>query len=110
MADDPEKLSQTIRYRSGPGYDHEHFSFIPLNERPKLDWPNNAKIAWCVYLYLEYLELDPPQNSIRDPRYGGALGSHFPDYLNYSVREHGNRIVFWRVLDLLDKYNIKPTR
>ena len=109
MADNPEKLSQTIRYRSGPGYDHEHFSFIPLNERPKLDWPNNAKIAWCVYLYLEYLELDPPQNSIRDPRYGGALGSHFPDYLNYSVREHGNRIGFWRVLDLLDKYNIKPT-
>ena len=102
-------LSQTVRYRSGPGYDHNHFPFVPLNERPNILWPNGSKIAWCVYLFLEYLELDPPEGSIRDPRYGGALGSHFPDYLNYSVREHGNRIGFWRILDILDKYNIKPT-
>jgi allantoinase len=103
------KISQTVRYRSGAGYDHENFLFTPLNQRQPITWPNGAKIAWCVYLYLEYLELDPAANTVRDPRYGGALGSHFPDYLNYSVREHGNRIGFWRVLEVLDKYNIKPT-
>ena len=53
--------------------------------------------------------MDPAENTVKDPRYGGALGSHFPDYLNYSVREHGNRIGFLRVLEVLDKYNIKPT-
>jgi peptidoglycan/xylan/chitin deacetylase (PgdA/CDA1 family) len=103
------KISQTVRYRSGAGYEHENFPFTPLNQRQAITWPNGAKIAWCVYLYLEYLELDPAENTVRDPRYGGALGSHFPDYFNYSVREHGNRIGFWRVLEVLDKYDIKPT-
>lgn len=109
MSDDTAKLPQTIRYRQGAGYDHGHFPYSPLNQRKPVAWPGGAKIAWCVYLYLEYLELDPPEGTARDPRYGGALGSHFPDYLNYSHREHGNRVGFWRVLDLLDKYGIKPT-
>ncbi|HKK31435.1 MAG TPA: polysaccharide deacetylase family protein [Alphaproteobacteria bacterium] len=103
------KLAQTARYREGRGYDHDHFEWNPLPERPSVAWPNGARMAWCVYLYLEYLELDPPEGSVRDPRYGGALGSHFPDYLNYSHREHGNRVGFWRVLALLDKYGIKAT-
>jgi allantoinase len=103
------KLPQTTRYRDGAGYDHGHFPYSPLNQRQPVAWPGGAKMAWCVYLYLEYLELDPPTNAVRDPRYGGALGSHFPDYLNYSHREHGNRIGVFRVLDMLDKHGIKAT-
>ena len=88
---DANKPPQTVRYREGRGYEHPHFEWSPLTERAPVAWPGGARIAWCVYLYLEYLELDPPAGSVRDPRYGGALGSHFPDYLNYSHREHGNR-------------------
>jgi len=106
---DADKLPKTTRYRDGAGYDHGHFPYSPLNARKPVAWPGGAKIAWCVYLYLEYLEIDPPEGSVRDPRYGGALGSYFPDYLNYSHREHGNRIGFWRVLEILDKHGIKPT-
>jgi len=106
---DASKLPQTVRYRDGAGYDHPHFAWSPLPSRPAMAWPGGARIAFCVYLYLEYLELDPPEGSVRDPRYGGALGSHFPDYLNYSHREHGNRVGFWRVLEVLDKHGIKPT-
>lgn len=109
MSSDTREPTQTVRYRQGAGYDHDHFPYSPLTERKPLAWPGGARIAWCVYLYLEYLELDPPEGTTRDPRYGGALGSHFPDYLNYSHREHGNRVGFWRVLELLDKYAIKPT-
>jgi peptidoglycan/xylan/chitin deacetylase (PgdA/CDA1 family) len=109
MSDEISKPPQTLRYRQGAGYDHGHFNYSPLSQRKPVAWPGGAKIAWCVYLYLEYLELDPPEGTARDPRYGGALGSHFPDYLNYSHREHGNRVGFWRVLDLLDKHGIKPT-
>lgn len=106
---DANKPPQTVRYREGRGYDHPHFEWSPLTERAPVAWPGGARIAWCVYLYLEYLELDPPAGSVRDPRYGGALGSHFPDYLNYSHREHGNRVGFWRVLEVLDKHGIQPT-
>ena len=110
-----EKISQTVRYRSGAGYDHEHFAFTPLNHQGSccksclLYTSDAADDTPCVDLGVEYLELDPAENTVKDPRYGGALGSHFPDYLNYSVREHGNRIGFWRILEILDKYEIKPT-
>jgi allantoinase len=106
---DASKQPQTIRYRQGAGYDHSHFGWSPLPSRPAVAWPGVARMAWTVYLYLEYLELDPPADAVRDPRYGGALGSHFPDYLNYSHREHGNRVGFWRVLEVLDRHGIKPT-
>ncbi len=104
-----EKPGQTIRYRAGAGYDHDHFDYVPLPKRSPMAWPEGARIAFCVYLYLEYLELDPPEGTVRDPRYGGALGSHFPDYVNYSRREHGNRIGVFRVLDALDRHAIKAT-
>lgn len=103
------RTGQTARYRDGAGYDHDHFAYSALPQRPPLKWPDGARIAFCVYLYLEYLELDPPAGSVRDPRYGGALGSHFPDYLNYSHREYGNRIGVFRVLDALDRHGIRAT-
>ncbi len=103
------KPGQTVRYRQGAGYDHDHFDFSALPNRPAVAWPGGAKLAFCVYLYLEYLELDPPAGSLRDPRYGGALGSHFPDYLNYSHREYGNRIGIFRILDTLERHGIMAT-
>lgn len=103
------KPSQTVRYRDGAGYDHDHFDYTPLPARPAIAWPDGARIAFCVYLYLEYLELDPPEGTVRDPRYGGALGSNFPDYLNYSHREYGNRIGVFRILDALDRHGLKAT-
>jgi allantoinase len=108
MTDDA-KQPQTVCFREGRGYDHEHFDWSPLPSRKPVAWPDKSRIAWCVYLYLEYLELDPPKDAVRDSRYGGALGSHFPDYLNYSHREHGNRVGFWRVLEVLDRHGIKAT-
>lgn len=100
---------QTVRYREGAGYDHDHFPYAPLPQRQPLKWPEGARVAFCVYLYLEYLELDPPAGTVRDPRYGGALGSHFPDYLNYSLREYGNRIGVFRILEALSKHGLKAT-
>jgi peptidoglycan/xylan/chitin deacetylase (PgdA/CDA1 family) len=104
-----EKPSQTVRYRQGAGYDHDHFDYSPLPRRSPLAWPGGARIAFSVYLYLEYLELDPPAGTVRDPRYGGALGSYFPDYLNYSHREYGNRVGVFRVLDALNRHGLKAT-
>lgn len=104
-----DKPGQTARYRRGAGYDHGHFAYSPLPGRKPVAWPGRARLACCVYLYLEYLELDPPEGTVRDPRYGGALGSHFPDYLNYSHREYGNRVGVFRLLDALDRHGFKAT-
>ncbi|MCB1739575.1 MAG: polysaccharide deacetylase family protein [Gammaproteobacteria bacterium] len=100
---------QTQRYRDGAGYDHPHYEWQPLPGRAPLEWPNGARLAVTAFLRVEYLELDPPADAVGDPRFGGALGSYFPDFQNYSRREFGNRVGIFRVLDILERHGIRAT-
>ncbi len=100
---------QTRRYRAGAGYDHDHFAWSPDRARTPIEWPNSAKTAITALVYLEYMELDPPQDSVHDARFAGALGSYYPDYQNYSRREFGNRVGIFRVLDILERHGIRAT-
>ena len=102
-------VDQTRRYRSGAGYDHEHFAWQPAPERAAIDWPNGAQTAVMALLYFEYMEIDPPKDAVSDARFAGALGSYFPDYQNYSRREFGNRVGIFRVLDILERHGIRAT-
>ena len=92
-----------------PGMDHPHHPFWPLPSRPRLGWPDGARLAFWVLLHLEYWELDPPEDAVRDPRFVGELGSFFPDYRTWTQRDYGNRVGIFRVLELLDRYGLKVT-
>jgi len=92
-----------------PGMDHPHHPFWPLPSRPKLQWPNGARLAFWVLLHLEYWELDPPEGAFRDPRFSGEFGSFFPDYRSWTQRDYGNRVGIFRVLEVLDRYGLKVT-
>jgi peptidoglycan/xylan/chitin deacetylase (PgdA/CDA1 family) len=92
-----------------PGMDHPHYPFSPLPTRPVLHWPEGARVALWVLLHLEYRELDPPADAVRDRTQDGELGSFFPDYKNYSQREYGNRIGIFRIFELFDRYQLKVT-
>ena len=98
---------QTIRYRDGHGYDHPHYDWDPLHRRTPLIWPDNKQIAVSAHVYLEYMELDPPEDAIADARFASALGSYFPDFQNYSRREFGNRVGIFRVLEILERYGLR---
>ena len=100
---------QTIRYRDGHGYDHPHYDWDPLHRRTPLIWPDNKQIAVSAHVYLEYMELDPPEDAIADARFASALGSYFPDFQNYSRREFGNRVGIFRVLEILERYRLQVT-
>ena len=100
---------QTTRYRDGHGYDQAHYDWNPLHRREPLVWPDNARIAVSVYVYLEYMELDPREEAVADARFTGALGSYYPDFQNYSRREFGNRVGIFRVLEILERYGLQVT-
>lgn len=89
------------------GMDHTLYDFSPFPKRPKLDWPKGARIAFMVVLHLEYWQLMAAEDSYRDPRHVGEFGSFVPDYRTWTQREHGNRIGVFRVLDVLDRYQIR---
>jgi len=108
MTDRPMS-DQTRRYREGPGYDHPHYRWSPLPKRDPFTWPDGKRTAVAAFVYVEYLELDPPEGVVGDPRFGGALGSYYPDFQNYTRREYGNRVGVYRVLDILERHGIRAT-
>lgn len=100
---------QTDRYRSGPGYEHDHFAWSARPQRKPLTWPDGARLALAVFLYFEYFELVPPKGSYSDPRFTHVVGEHFPELHTFTRREYGNRIGVFRVLEVLEKHGITAT-
>ncbi len=93
----------------GPGMDHPHYPFSALPGRPRLAWPKQARVAFWVLLHLEYWEMTPPGDAVRDARFQSEFGSFAPDYRTWSQREYGNRVGIFRLFDVLDRHGIKVT-
>lgn len=93
------------------GMDHPHYEWSPLVSRGILRWPQDARVALCVIVNLEHMEWKPPEGSYTLELSGGlGQGSRpYPDYARLTHREYGHRVGIFRVLDLLEKYGIKPT-
>jgi allantoinase len=91
------------------GMDHDLYRFSPLPKRPPLQWPGGARVASWVLLHLEFWELEPPEGAHSDARFKGGRGDFFPDYRYFTQREYGNRIGIFRILDLLDRHELKAT-
>ncbi len=89
------------------GMDNPWYDYSPYPKRPLLAWPKNARVGWFVLLHLEYWELVPDETSLKDPRHVGELGSYTPDYRTWTQRDFGNRVGIFRVLDVLDRYQIR---
>jgi peptidoglycan/xylan/chitin deacetylase (PgdA/CDA1 family) len=90
-----------------PGMDNLWYDYVPFPKRPRLTWPRNARVAFFVLLHLEYWELVPSQDSYKDPRFVGEFGGFMPDYRTWTQRDYGNRVGIFRVLDVLDRYQIR---
>lgn len=89
------------------GMDNPWYDYSPFPKRPRLAWPKNARVASFVLLHLEYWELVPDETSLKDPRHVGELGSYTPDYRTWTQRDYGNRVGIFRVLDVLDRYQVR---
>ncbi|AKV01533.1 Uricase (urate oxidase) [Labilithrix luteola] len=84
--------------------DNELYSYSPIVQRPKLTWPNGARVAFYVGVNVEHYEVDKPATSI----FAGT--AHLkPDPLNFGWRDYGPRVGIWRVADALDKYGMRAS-
>lgn len=80
------------------------YDYSPIIARPKLAFPNGARIAFYVGVNIEHYEVDKPSTSI----FGGT--AHLkPDALNYGWRDYGPRVGIWRMIDTLDKYKMRAS-
>lgn len=78
--------------------ENNRYDYSPIIKREKLEWPNGARIALCVYPNIEYFHIDKVIPNEGRPR--------LPDITNYSARDYGARIGIFRMMDVLDKHGI----
>ena len=79
---------------------HDRYSYVPITEREPYDWPNGERLAIYVALNVEQFP------------FGEGLGVPVapaqpdPDVVNFSWRDYGNRVGFWRILEMFDEFEI----
>ncbi len=78
------------------------YPYVPMVDRPTIEWPNGARVAFWVIPNIEHLSFEQPWPP--DERHAS-----FPDVLAFSGRDYGNRVGVWRLMEVLDKYNIRAT-
>jgi len=83
----------------------ERLAFSPITERPKLALPGGARLAVWVIVNVE--EWDPTQPMPRTVLTPPAGGAPMPDIPNWAWHEYGNRVGFWRMLEVLDHFRIR---
>lgn len=78
------------------------YDWWPYHGRPKIRWPNGARLAFWVAPNIEFYEYDPPPNPHRTP-----WPRPLPDVHNYSHRDYGNRVGHWRMMEAMDRYGVR---
>ena len=73
----------------------DRFDYSAIVDRPNITWPGNARLAFWVAPNIEHWEYLPLSRPTR------------PDIPHYARNDYGNRIGFWRMLEVLEKNGIR---
>ena len=83
----------------------ERCVYSAIKERPRLALPDGARlVVWVIVNIEEWNPLEPMPRTVLTPPAGG---SPMPDIPNWAWHEYGNRVGFWRMLEVLDRFQIR---
>ncbi len=74
------------------------YPYSPIVRRPKVLWPNGNRVALWVIPNIEFFALD---EVITAPK--------IPDVAGFAVRDYGNRIGIFRIMEVLDRHGVRGT-
>ncbi len=80
------------------GMDHDRYAWSMLAERAPQRWPGDKPLALWINLSLEHFPLDAHGEGFKPH---GAMTMPYPDLRHYTLRDYGNRVGVYRVLDAL---------
>jgi peptidoglycan/xylan/chitin deacetylase (PgdA/CDA1 family) len=78
--------------------------YSAIVDREPIRWPDDARVAVWIVPNIEHYEYLPP-HGVTDP----YPRTPHPDVRKYSYHDYGNRVGFWRTLEVLDRYEIPCT-
>jgi peptidoglycan/xylan/chitin deacetylase (PgdA/CDA1 family) len=82
----------------------ERLAYSAINERPVLKLPDGARLVVWVIVNVE--EWNPRETMPRTVLTPPAGGSPMPDIPNWAWHEYGNRVGFWRMLEVIDRFSV----
>jgi allantoinase len=87
-----------------PPTENALYDYWPISARPPLRLPNGARMAFWLGLNVEHFRMDMPGTAVLP-----KTMNNVPDPLNFGWRDYGNRVGVWRMIELFDRYGIRPS-
>src|SRR5574340_79925 len=84
------------------------FKYSPITRRPQLEWPRGARVALWVNPNVEFFGLDDVMPSNSNERVSPEH-ARVPNVRNWSLRDYGNRIGVWRLMEILSRFGIRAS-
>src|SRR6266478_3346112 len=82
----------------------ERICYSPIATRPPLKLPDGARMAvWVIVNVEEWDAKETMPRTVLTPPAGGAP---MPDIPNWAWHEYGNRVGFWRMVEMFDDLRI----
>ncbi len=95
---------------TAPPTEHSFYARDSAHALPALQWPDGKPLALALVVSAETYELYPPDNAFTPPNVPGGFGrGPYPDYRAFSMREYGNRVGAFRLMDVITKAGFKAT-
>src|SRR5207249_9213549 len=83
----------------------ERLEYSAIKDRPRMALPANSHlVVWVIINVEEWNPREPMPRTVLTPPAGG---SPEPDIPNWAWHEYGNRVGFWRMLEVLDRFRIR---
>jgi allantoinase len=79
--------------------------YLPLTSRPKIRWPDGARVALWIVPNIEHYQFQPSAHTYMQPWPRVPA----PDVAHYSYYDYGNRVGFWRLIEVLDHHRVRAT-
>jgi peptidoglycan/xylan/chitin deacetylase (PgdA/CDA1 family) len=81
----------------------ERLAYSPIAARPRLALPGGRLVVWFIVNVEEWNPREAMPRTVLTPPAGG---SPIPDIPNWAWHEYGNRVGFWRLLEVLDRFRM----
>lgn len=96
--------------KRGYGQDHDFYKWSPTDGMqsgfPKLELPKGKTVALNFIVPLEFFPLNPSGVPFKHP---GAMVTPYPDLRHFTVRNYGNRVGVYRLLEEFAQAGVKAT-
>jgi allantoinase len=82
------------------------FKYLPIPKRPRLEWPGGARLALWINPNVEFFGLDDVMPGNVNERVAREHAK-VPNVRNWSLRDFGNRVGIWRLMEVLARHGIR---